>query len=557
MSSSREKIVDLATSLGISLGDIEKCLSPFSSKELELVHQGLVETCILPTDEISLLPHQRAISKVLLEGQRGIIAAFPMGSGKTIASILTYQCLKRQASYFGKTVHAYIVTPTSLIDNYKTELIKAGYQLDPEDVLITKTKFFNLIKEDKLPDLSNYILIYDEIHSLRTDYRCEFCSLLALYHYSAKGGSQIDTMAGTALKVAQKAWRTIGLTGTPVYNKPYDWINLWSFATGEPPLTKEEYWALHYYPESIEDFPELNPSRVNPEIALHDVFAFFDPPREDFPRRVDLYHLVPMTKTYEAHYRGLEEKYISARRGKTPKEKMVESTEEGANSFMVKLRKGMNTIKDPEGNFLVSPKIDKAIEIIKAAKRGVIFYSEFLDGGVGLMKKKLTELKISWLVISGNVPQKKRGPIVEAYNSKTIKVLLITKAGGEGLNLKETSDIIIYESGWVESTEEQVIARGIRRGSHLSLRVEDREVKVHHLLLIFRGSQIPKQVAKILNLEKKGKVWVEARTKVGRENFGQEAFNQGADVYLKWFSDQKNEDNQKEIDFLKKYSLPI
>jgi superfamily II DNA/RNA helicase len=78
----------------------------------------------------------------------------------------------------------------------------------------------------------------------------------------------------------------------------------------------------------------------------------------------------------------------------------------------------------------------------------------------------------------------KREEIVKEYNANKIKVLLISKAGGEGLDLKETRNIIIMEPSWNEATHKQVIGRAIRYKSHETLPKEKRRVDVYRLYLI-------------------------------------------------------------------------
>ena len=67
---------------------------------------------------------------------------------------------------------------------------------------------------------------------------------------------------------------------------------------------------------------------------------------------------------------------------------------------------------------------------------------------------------------------------------RKIKVLFISKAGSEGLDLKNTSNIIIMESGWNENSMEQIIGRGVRYKSHESLPKSKRAVTVYRLYAI-------------------------------------------------------------------------
>lgn len=578
-----EEIFRIVSSLGFTKSKIEVCLSQFSKSEVASLYTLLTEECLLPSG-LDLLPHQREIMLTLLKGQRGVIAAFPMGSGKTITAIAASECLRSQARMLGVKVNLCIIVPTSLIGNYKEELKKSGYTLQKGDMIITKTKFYRKVKNGEITSLKNYVVIYDEAHTLRTDYRCEFCSDLVL----AIKGPQEDTMAEVSLKIIASAWKVIGLTGTPVYNQPYDWINLWALATGQPPLTSYEYFGLKdtqlgtqegYTSENRVDYLQKYP-RADPEI-LRNIFAFYDLPRDDFPKRKDVYHLINMTPEYQNAYERLEYKYSSERRRKRKSTSLGgDFDDEGRNAFMVRLRVAMNKARNANGTIIISPKVKESINIILKAKRGVILFSEFLSQGLDVIKAELSLRGIRWGEINGSVSASKRDTIVKNYNAKKIKVIIITKAGGEGLNLLETSDIILLESGWTSSQEEQVIARGIRKGSHTSVeKEEDRVVTVHHLILIKKGTE--ERVVNYLNLVpdsslRVGKVagrfenfyktaktplsgvrWIPTKMKEEVLVDRQDVANMGADVYLKWFSNNKDVANQRELSFLRDYGLHI
>ena len=96
----------------------------------------------------------------------------------------------------------------------------------------------------------------------------------------------------------------------------------------------------------------------------------------------------------------------------------------------------------------------------------------------------LEENKIPYGIISGDESKNKRNDTVIDYNNKKIQVLLITKAGGEGLDLKETHDVIIAEPYWNMEFLKQVKGRAIRYKSHVKLPKNLQYVDVYQLLLI-------------------------------------------------------------------------
>ena len=79
------------------------------------------------------------------------------------------------------------------------------------------------------------------------------------------------------------------------------------------------------------------------------------------------------------------------------------------------------------------------------------------------------------------------------YYGEVIKMLMTTKTGAEGLDLKEVRYIHILESYWQHVLIQQVIGRGIRNKSHLALAQKDRNCEV----FIYMATITPNLVRKI------------------------------------------------------------
>jgi hypothetical protein len=77
-------------------------------------------------------------------------------------------------------------------------------------------------------------------------------------------------------------------------------------------------------------------------------------------------------------------------------------------------------------------------------------------------------------------------------------VLIITKAGAEGVDLKNTFTIFIMDGQWNEALYEQIVARAIRYQSHMSLPKNERFVNVKKLFLCYKNEE------EILNKLNKG-----------------------------------------------------
>ena len=145
------------------------------------------------------------------------------------------------------------------------------------------------------------------------------------------------------------------------------------------------------------------------------------------------------------------------------------------------LRKGANALEGDR-----SPKIDWVMRHLSESKEGErhVVFSHFIASGISLLMDRLKRDDISFAHITGEVSLERRARAVQRYNEGLLKVLVISKAGGEGLDLKNTTSIIILEPAWNESTHRQVIGRAVRFQSHAALPRAKQVVSVYRLYLI-------------------------------------------------------------------------
>jgi SNF2 family DNA or RNA helicase len=106
----------------------------------------------------------------------------------------------------------------------------------------------------------------------------------------------------------------------------------------------------------------------------------------------------------------------------------------------------------------------------------------------------LNKNKISYALYYGEQTEEKRNKIIDRYNDRKIDVLLITSAGSESLDLKNTRSIHIMEPHWNESKINQIIGRAIRYDSHKALGKRDRTVEIVRWISVF-GYKIPYETA--------------------------------------------------------------
>jgi hypothetical protein len=141
-----------------------------------------------------------------------------------------------------------------------------------------------------------------------------------------------------------------------------------------------------------------------------------------------------------------------------------------------------------------------------------IVYSGLYDNGVQLLINVLDKNNIGYKLISGRQNTSQKQESVNYYNgyvggriNKTTldnedvelskyendkyRVLIITKAGSEGVDTINTNNIFLIEPNWNEATTEQIIARAIRYKSHSALPKRLRFVNVYRLLLVDKNNK--------------------------------------------------------------------
>lgn len=172
-------------------------------------------------------------------------------------------------------------------------------------------------------------------------------------------------------------------------------------------------------------------------------------------------------------------------------------------------RSGATHIFDPAHLVKYSHKMATILELIANSTGIVLIYSEFIDAGivpmalalessgftryVGGRHKNLPLLTShsgkgaeTYAMITGNKlysPHNKEE--LEALTSpdnkhgERIRVVLISKAGAEGLDFKNIRQIHIMEPWFNMSRIEQIIGRGVRNSSHCQLPFEERNVEIY------------------------------------------------------------------------------
>ncbi len=382
--------------------------------------------------------------------QRGLIVVHSVGSGKTLTANAIAECFLEEHP----DRQVVVITPTSLVENFKKEL-KASYGNKnlAKYSFYTHAKFGLDAKKGALPKnlVKGNLVIIDEIHNYRTAVIPKY-----LKAYLATGdstGLSLSYFVNEALKPAAKV---VGLTATPIVNNLNDLKMIMSLVTG-----KNLY-------QTIKGKNTMDKILTEGK----GLFSFYE--REQHDPRFPSYTVHKIEIVMPPDY---FEKYIEI------EQQLTKEAKEMGEAFFSNTRAASNKIDDTLHSPKVLWSVRKIQRIIEKGGRVVVF-STFINAGINMVKLRLDELGIGNAFITGEVSKVKRTQIVQEYNNGMKPVLLISKAGGEGLDLKETTAVIMLEQTWNGAARTQVFGRGVRNGSHKNLPKELQHVDCYILLMV-------------------------------------------------------------------------
>lgn len=384
--------------------------------------------------KLPLAEHQIRVARYL-EDHKGIIAVHGIGTGKTLTAVATSQCFLDKFP----TSKVIVIAPSALLANFKKGMEEYG--LEPN---LAKYEFYSFdafARKQNIPAYCrNNLLIVDEAHNLRT-------------LIQGKKGKK----AAQALSCARTAKRILLLTATPFVNNDMDLNNLLALAKGQDNMTKSQWTNLMKDEEAKYRYFK----------CMFSVY-FREQGDANYPRRVDKEISLEMDPEYLQKYIEIEEEN---------EEKLEGLNLKNPWAFLSGLRVGLLKI---ENSAKINYVVDKAVQKVNEDKK-VVIYSNFVGSGIKNVAAKLEDKGVDFHEFTGKTSAVLRKKYIDEYNSGKVKILLITKAAGEGLDLKRSNAIFILDPPWNEAALEQAIGRVIRYKSHVDLPPKDRYVEVYTL----------------------------------------------------------------------------
>ena len=401
------------------------------------------------------------------------------------------------------------------------------------------TKYKDTSDDNISINLENKIIIIDEAHNL-------FNSIV--------NGSKIANEFYEII-MNTKNIKLIFLTGTPIINNPFEISVAFNMLYGKiknkmiGKENKKEYYTIlpEYYSDFQKYFVDLNLNNIKNEDKLKNrIFGLVSyygdmytnlvktikedikqlKSKENYPDRLPIkIEIKEMSLLQNIEYikaRDIEKKEtLKSYGGSIVKEKNVAST-----SYRIKSRQ-LSNIYIPDIQELTlynfnkySPKMVSIYNNITSNHKNQIslVYSTFLDSGLSAFIK-LLELngftnysdsnsdskkdKKSYAMFSGQQTSEEKENIIKICNSDEnkngdlISILLISKSGAEGLDLKNIRSVHIMEPYWNYSLIEQIIARAVRYKSHILLPKDEQNVQTYIYLSDYNKDYLKKEKEKM------------------------------------------------------------
>lgn len=386
----------------------------------------------------------------------GGILADDMGLGKTLQAI----SVLLEAKKSGKEGTALIVSPASLVYNWKEEFQKYAPELKVNLIVGSQQERAELIKNYESYDV--LVTSYDLLKRDIAEYQD------AKFRYQIIDEAQYiknhSTAAAKSVKVIQSKYR-LALTGTPIENRLSE---LWSIFDYLMPGFLYGYETFRKDMETpiVKNKDEQTSERLKKMVAPFILRRLKGDVLSDLPDKLEEIRYAKLETEQQKLYDGQVvhmKKMLAAQKG--------EEFQKNKLQVLAELTKIRQICCDPEllfENYMgKSAKREACMELIQSAIEGehkILVFSQFTSM-LALLEEELQKEKIAYFKITGETPKQKRVELVNTFNSDDTRVFLISlKAGGTGLNLTGADVVIHYDPWWNQAAQNQATDRAHRIG---------------------------------------------------------------------------------------------
>jgi non-specific serine/threonine protein kinase len=395
----------------------------------------------------------------------GALLADDMGLGKTIQILALLDKLREEKAN-AKTL---LIVPASLLVNWQKEGAKfspklkiivvhgqnTSYRQEDGDLFITT--YGMVPRLEQLAKNKWNLLILDEAQAIK--------------NHTIKQAKSIKELNADA---------RIAMTGTPIENRLSDLWGIFDFLnSGLLGNAKEFKTFTGKLRENPDGYAKLR-SVVSPFILRRLKTDKFVIP--DLPDKNEVKQYTTLTKRQVALYNSLV---------KSLEHDLIENPDEMSQiqrkgrilAAIIKFKQICNHPDQYAGTGLFDPKhsekfktLAEICETIRDKHESVLVFTQFKEMCEPLNVYLATVFGRNGLVIHGGVTPKKRGVIVDKFNSEYVPFMVLSlKAGGVGLNLTSANHVIHFDRWWNPAIENQATDRAFRIG-------QTKDVMVHKFI---------------------------------------------------------------------------
>lgn len=416
--------------------------------------------------KIPLYPFQQSGS-IFLASVKNCILRDETGLGKTPQVLGAFNALHRKVP----NMKMIVVAPASVAPQWISECEKFTYY-NFINYSGPKKVRKNILEDFKTRiDVHGLVITYD---LLRRDVD-ELIELYKLFPFiltldeAQKVKNPLAKVSKAAKRLSLKSFGTKMLTATPIYNQVTDIYGLFKIIKPSMFTTYTDFLDqfTEYFMAQVNSYTQVpmikRPKNLEKLKHMIEPYVFGRKKLDVAPELPELTFMeasVDLPAHHKAIYKNLEENQLMEKNGQVNKVQEL--------AALTHLQRCSDSLQHLDKEHTKShPKIDEIVRIIEEdfVDEKIIVYSKFTSS-IDILKPILKKQGISVFTLDGRLSQIQRQASIESWRSFGGKsVLVISSAGGAGLNLQDASTIIFLNYPWSYGEILQIYGRIHRIGT--------------------------------------------------------------------------------------------
>ena len=389
----------------------------------------------------------------------GACLADDMGLGKTVQLIALLL-------YKAKEGPSIVIAPTSVVSNWRNELVKFAPSLD----VVLLNDYLSEERAEQVSMATKNCVVLTTYGLVNTE-----SEMLSAKEWNVICLDEAHTIKNREAKTTQSVFdlngkTKVALTGTPIQNHLGELWSLFNFLNPGMLGNYEDFRKKFIVP--IEGGDKDCYARLRKLVLPFLLRRTKNEVVKELPGKTEIQLDVELSKEEMATYELIRKK---------AKERLEE---EGKASVSVlaeitRLRRAAcaASLVNP-GLTYASTKIERLKELVDEITQGdnrILVFSQFTSF-LAMAKAALDEMGVEYMYLDGQTPMKQRAEMVDKFQNGSMKLFVISlKAGGLGLNLTGANYVIHMDPWWNPVIEQQATDRAYRIG-------QEQHVTVYHLI---------------------------------------------------------------------------